>query len=174
VIAYPTEAVWGYGCDPFNARAVQRLLDLKQRDWRKGLIVVAANEAQLEPLLAPLTLQQRQLLRQRWPGPVTWVVPDQQRWLPHWVKGQHGSVAVRVSAHPVVQTLCLAWGGPLISTSANRSGQPPARTELAMRRQLRLDAHDLQPDLIVPGATLGLAKPTAIYDLLSQRLVRQG
>lgn len=174
VIAYPTEAVWGYGCDPFSAVAVGRLLTLKQRDWRKGVILVAADEEQLSPLLSPLTAQHRALLRDSWPGPHTWVIPDRDQWLPRWVKGQHQSVAVRVSSHPVVRALCDAWGGPLVSTSANRSGHPPARTELALRLDERADPRGLRADFIVPGATLGLAKPTAIRDLLSQRTVRQG
>lgn len=174
VIAYPTEAVWGYGCNPFSAAAVARLLMLKQRDWRKGLILVAANEDQLLPLLSPLSPGQRATLRASWPGPNTWVIPDPGRWLPRWVTGEHDSVAVRVSAHPVVRALCAAWGGPLISTSANRSGHPPARTELALRLDERADPRGLQADFIVPGATLGLAKPTAIRDLMSQRIVRQG
>ena len=134
VIAYPTEAVWGLGCDPANAAAVERLLALKQRDMAKGLILVAADLAQVESLLHGLDSQQRQRVLASWPGPHTWVVPVSADF-PLWVRGQHDSVALRVSAHAGVQALCRAFGGPLVSTSANRSGAAPALDEAGVRQQ---------------------------------------
>lgn len=169
VIAYPTEAVWGLGCDPFNAAAVDRLLALKQRPAHKGLILVAADLEQIAPLLAGLPADQRAQLERTWPGPVTWLIPDPHHWIPANVKGDFTSVAVRVSAHPVVRDLCRAWGGPLVSTSANRTGQPPFRSEWALRRHTLL-----QPDLIVPGHTQRLNKPTEIRDLPTGRIMRAG
>lgn len=169
VIAYPTEAVWGLGCDPFNAAAVDRLLALKRRPAHKGLILVAADLAQIAPLLDSLPADQRAQLERTWPGPVTWLIPDPHHWIPANVKGDFTSVAVRVSAHPVVHCLCRAWGGPLVSTSANRAGQPPFRSEWALRRHTLL-----QPDLIVPGQTQHLNKPTEIRDLPTGRIMRAG
>ncbi len=169
VIAYPTEAVWGLGCDPFNAAAVERLLDLKQRPAHKGLILVAADLQQIAPLLDGLPAEQRDQLNRTWPGPVTWLIPDPHNWIPANVKGHFTSVAVRVSAHPVVRDLCRAWGGPLVSTSANLAGQPPFRSEWALRRNTRL-----RPDLIVPGQTQRLNKPTEIRDLPTGRIMRAG
>lgn len=125
VIAYPTEAVYGYGCDPFNEEAVERLLAIKERPWHKGLILIAADMDQLEPLLAPLTPEQLARLEDTWPGPNTWLIPDPEDLVPKIVKGVHGSVAVRVCGHPVARRLCEQWGGPIVSTSANRSGEPP-------------------------------------------------
>ncbi len=170
VIAYPTESVFGYGCDPFNRKAVQRLLAIKGRPMAKGLILVAANEQQVEPLLEPLTPSQRQILSETWPGPVTWLIPDYNSVIPYWIKGEFDSVAVRVSAHPLVRALCSAWGGPLVSTSANASGEPPARSEYSLlRRQFH---HGEGADYIVPGQTQKLAKPTEIRDLQSGRIIR--
>ncbi len=132
VIAYPTEAVWGLGCDPWNEDAVYRLLALKARPVEKGLIVVAANIHQLDFLLEDLPDVWLDRLAGTWPGPNTWLVPHQER-LPEWVTGVHDSVAVRVTDHPLVQELCHLTG-PLISTSANPAGRPAARTRLRVEQ----------------------------------------
>lgn len=120
VIAYPTEAVWGLGCDPFNAEAVKTVLRLKKRAVEKGLILVAASYAQIEPLLADtVTDEQRQALQQPSDKPTTWLVPFNPEKLPSWISGAHHTVAVRISSHALVKALCEAAGMPLVSTSAN-------------------------------------------------------
>lgn len=124
VIACPTEAVWGLSCEPFDRSAVERLLQLKQRPVSKGLILLAACEAQVEFLLQDLPLPQRATLRASWPGPVTFLVPHRGR-VPAWVTGEHDSVAVRVTDHPGMVALCRAYGGPVVSTSANPGGRLP-------------------------------------------------
>src|SRR5690554_420885 len=98
VVAYPTEAVWGLGCDPGNAQAVTRLLALKDRSPDRGLILLAASMEQLEPLLSGLDDLQRQRLRRTWPGPTTWLVPHDNR-VPSWISGCFASVPVRVTDH---------------------------------------------------------------------------
>lgn len=123
VIAYPTEAVWGLGCDPDNDEAVAHLLRLKQRDPAKGLILVAGSIAQFAPWLEGLPLELHAPLAASWPGPNTWLVPDNGR-THALVRGAHDSVALRVSDHPGVIELCEAFGGPIVSTSANRAGEP--------------------------------------------------
>lgn len=168
VVAYPTEAVWGLGCDPWQASAVERIWQIKGRDPGKGVIVIAADLAQIEPFLSRLTAQERALLASTWPGPVTWLVPADEG-VPRWLRGRHDTLALRVSAHPGVQALCRAFGGPLVSTSANRAGQRPARTALQVRCWLGQEV-----DAIVPGQVGGLARPTEIRDLRSQRVVRAG
>lgn len=132
IIAYPTEAVWGLGCDPLNEQAVLKLLALKQRPQSKGLILIAASVEQVEPYLQLLTAQERERVVSSWPAAQTWVVPVEASF-PEWVRGEHLSVAIRVSAHPPVQILCNAFGGAIISTSANLAGQPTAQnaTEIA-------------------------------------------
>jgi len=166
VIAYPTEGVWGLGCDPFDPQAVHRLLDLKGRSAAKGLILAAGDVAQVLPWLDALEPARREAVLATWPGPVTWVVPLPPG-APRWVSGQHEAVAIRVSAHPVVRSLCLAFGGTLVSTSANPQGRNPARSALAVRRYFgdRLDA-------ILPGALGGLRGPTEIRDARSGRVLR--
>ena len=166
VIAYPTEAVWGLGCDPMNRHAGERLLHLKQRDWRKGLILIAANYTQLLPLIADIPLNQLQPALRTWPGPATWLVPASER-VPEWVRGEHQTVAVRVTAHPVAAALCAAYGGAIVSTSANRAGEPPALTVT----QLRLRFGD-QLDAVLTGPLGGRSQPTTIRDLQSGKILR--
>lgn len=167
VIAYPTEAVWGLGCDPMHADAVQRLLALKQRPVEKGLILVAADLAQVQPWLDALPVARREAVLATWPGPVTWLLPDPDQRIPAWIRGHHQSVALRVSAHPQVQALSRAFGGLLVSTSANPAGLPPARTALDVHRYFGEAV-----DAMVPGETGGLDKPTAIRDALTGETLR--
>lgn len=166
VVACPTEAVWGLSCDPDSERAVRRLLSLKRRPVEKGLILVAASESQFGFLLADLPDHQRQTLRDSWPGPTTWLVPHRGRVQP-WVHGEHATVAIRVSAHPVVKTLCEEWGGPLVSTSANPGGSQPPREAFQV---LRYFGGEL--DAILPGRVGGADRPSQIRDLATGTLLR--
>ena len=166
VIAYPTEAVWGLGCDPFNRHSVEHILKLKQRPVHKGLIIVAASTAQIDFLMENLSSAQCQQLESTWPGPRTWLIPHFNR-IPPWVSGASESVAVRISEHPVVQALCLSYGGPIVSTSANVQAQPPAKTSLQVRKYFRKFALHYAPGLIGRSD-----KPSEIRDLLSGRVIR--
>ncbi len=168
MIAYPTEAVFGLGCDPLEYQAVQRILDLKRRDAAKGLILIASRFEQLLPFIAPLDSAQRLSLDASWPGPVTWVVPAAPH-TPFWLTGGRKTIAVRVSAHPRVRELCELCGMALVSTSANKSGAPPARSALQVRNSLGSDV-----DYIVPGPVGGLTRPTEIRDLVSGKILRAG
>lgn len=166
VIACPTEAVWGLSCDPWDREAVARLLQMKRRPQSKGLILVAASAAQLEFLFEELGADQRNILTESWPGPSTWLVPHGSR-VPDWICGEHDKVAVRVSAHPVVSALCSAWGGPLVSTSANFAGARPAMEAFQVRRYFRSEL-----DYVLPGRTGAAGKPTTIRDLASGQVIR--
>ncbi len=166
VVACPTEAVWGLSCDPDSERAVRRLLALKQRAVEKGLILVAASESQFGFLLAGLPDEQRQMLRDSWPGPNTWLVPHRGRVQP-WVHGEHATVAIRVSAHPVVRALCEQWGGPLVSTSANPGGSQPPREAFQV---LRYFGGEL--DALLPGRVGGADRPSQIRDLTTGTVLR--
>ncbi|HEY1990849.1 MAG TPA: Sua5/YciO/YrdC/YwlC family protein [Gammaproteobacteria bacterium] len=168
VIAYPTEAVYGLGCDPLQHLAVRRIIALKQRDAAKGLILIASHISQLLPFMAELPAGVLPKLEASWPGPVTWVVPAAPT-LPFWLSGGRSTVAVRISAHPIVAALCTALGMALVSTSANKSGQPPARTALSARMQLGEGL-----DYILPGAVGGLNKPTEIREALTGKVLRPG
>lgn len=163
VIAYPTEAVWGLGCDPQNDQAIQTILALKQRPWEKGLVVVAANYAQLTPWLLPLSAAQQTQVEATWPGPVTWVLPCQKT-VSKWLRGEHNSLAVRVSAHPLVRQLC-ELTGPLVSTSANPAGLEPARSQQQVEQYF-----GQKLDCILSGELGGRALPSEIRTLDGQRL----
>ncbi|MCG9575932.1 threonylcarbamoyl-AMP synthase [Vibrio tubiashii] len=170
VIAYPTEGVFGVGCDPDNSEAVRKLLDLKQRPADKGLILIAASYQQLIPYIDESQLTQEQLIRvkQSWPGPVTWIMPSSER-VSRWVSGQHQSIAVRVTDHPLVQKMCNAFGKPLTSTSANLSGQPPCMTSEEVYMQFGYDQI-----AVLEGQTGGREKPSEIRDAKSLQVLRQG
>ena len=165
VIAYPTEAVWGLGCDPWNEMAVDRLLALKDRPVHKGLILVADNIRQFDFLLDDLPERWVDRLASTWPGPNTWLVPHQGL-LPEWISGQHDTVALRVSEHPLVRDLC-ALTGPLVSTSANPAGRPSARSRLRVEQYF----HQLL-DGVLGGALGGRRNPSLIRDLRSGDVVR--
>ena len=168
VVLYPTEAVWGLGCDPFHAPAMQRLLALKQRPQAKGMIVIAADFAQLESLLdlSRLPPERRAAVLASWPGPNTWALPCRDD-LPESLRGAHDTLAARVTAHPVAAALCRAFGAPLVSTSANLSGQPPPRSRAL------IDPRILQGvDAVVAGDTGGLERPTPIRDARTGDLLR--
>jgi len=165
VIAYPTEAVYGLGCDPLNEDAVMSLLDIKQRPIEKGLILIASSLDQLHPYLAlDQTIIDR--ITPTWPGPVTWVIPAQS-WVPKWLTGEHDSLAVRVTNHPIARDLCTQFGGPLVSTSAN----PTTRPAIKESRKLLKTFSD-SGIFIVHGKVGELAQETAIYDAVSGKRLR--
>ncbi len=165
VVAYPTESVYGLGCDPFNQQAVMRLLAIKQRPVDKGLILIGADLAQLLPYVI-LTDEQQQQLEAGWPAPLTYLVPITDA-VPDWVRGRHTKVAIRVPDHPLARELCQRVGHPIISTSANLSGRPSARNPFQVARQL-----GDQLDFIVTGACDRASKPSTIIDLESGRTLR--
>ncbi len=166
VIAYPTEAVYGLGCIPEYEFAVQRILLMKNRPMTQGLVLVGSSIDQLMPYMAPLTPDIMKKLLRGWPGPLTWVVPANAA-APPWITGGRASIAVRVSAHPVVRALCQAVDHALVSTSANRSGRPPARSRIAA-----LHGFGAQVDLVLAGATDPQRQPTEIRDALSDTVLR--
>lgn len=169
VIAYPTEAVFGVGCDPDSEEAVMALLALKQRSIDKGLILIADNYEQLKPYIddSALTFEQRERMFSSWPGPVTWVIPAKAT-TPKWLTGQFSSLAVRVTDHEIVKTLCRIYGKPLVSTSANLSGLPPCRTVEEVQEQFQNSIP------IVQGLVGGRKNPSEIRDVLTGELYRQG
>jgi len=167
IIAYPTESVFGLGCDPLRLDAVVRLLELKQRPAAKGLILIASDVEQLLPFLLPLDPSFRERVLASWPGPVTWLLPARPE-TPGLLRGRHETLAVRVTAHPAAAALCRACGHALVSTSANVGGRPPARSALAVRR-----IFGEAIDYVLPGEAGG-APVTEIRDALSNRIVRGG
>lgn len=168
VLAYPTEAVFGLGCDPHDQRAFERLFALKQRPATQGVLLIAADFAQLEPYieLAAVPAAVMQQVRSSWPGPHTWVFPRAST-VPAWICGEHAGIALRVTAHGPAAALCRAFGAALVSTSANPHGQPPARAASVVAGYFgdRLDG-------VLDAPLGGQTSPTTIRDALSGAVIR--
>ena len=175
VIAYPTEAVFGLGCDPWCEAALGRIVAIKRRRFTKGLLLIGADGGHLEPFVRPdwMDWVERCLVRERRASdpPVTWLVPARAG-VPGAVTGSRSGsrarVAVRITAHPVAAGLCRGFGGAIVSTSANTAAAPPGRRALEVRRRL-----GGKLDLVVPGPTGGHLRPSAIRDAESGRTLRE-
>ncbi|PKG84828.1 tRNA threonylcarbamoyladenosine biosynthesis protein RimN [Psychrobacter sp. Sarcosine-02u-2] len=188
LLAYPTESVWGIGCDPFNQQAVEQLLAIKQRPLEKGMIVVTDSVSRLKMLLNSLNEDQRQQVLVSWRNDTdsdvnskqahTWLLPLSENLpvsIPAWITGAHHSVAVRVIDHPLVQQLCrqvVSVHNPygfVVSTSCNPSGQPPALT--LSQAQAYFSNSDEQVGYL-KGETLGYQLPSQISDARTGQVIR--
>ncbi len=167
VIVYPTEAVWGLGCDFLNRAAVMKLLQLKNRPVEKGLILIASRIEQLHPYIQPTHTRDLERALGAWPGHSTFVFPKSP-FLPDWISGAHPSVAVRVSAHPTVIGLCEHLGQAIVSTSANVSGQATF-ADLDQIQSTFGDAVDGYLDRPLGGLT----RPSQIIDAASGEVYRE-
>lgn len=165
VIAYPTESCYGLGCAPTDVRGLKRLLAVKGRSAAKGLLLIAANWAQLKPYVADLAPVQLAQIQRSWPGPVTWVVPASRR-CPALLTGGRTTVAVRVTAHPGAADLCRELGTALVSTSANPSGKKPAKTAAQCRRMFGARVR------VLPGRIGTRRRPSTLIDLASGCVLR--
>jgi L-threonylcarbamoyladenylate synthase len=166
VIAYPTEAVFGLGCLPESREAVERVLAIKRRSWRKGVLLIGSDVAQLECFVELPATRRRAEILASWPGPVTWVLPARPG-VPAWISGGRDTVAVRLTDHALAQALCERVGHAIVSTSANVSRRPPIRQVLRLRRELGSAV-----DYVLAGELGGLAKPTVIKDGRTGRILR--
>lgn len=158
IIAYPTEAVYGLGCDPHNEAALQKLLSLKQRDDGKGVIIIAADYRQLAGFIAPHTGALQQRLSTPAATPTTWVVEAAATLSPR-LTGGRTTIAVRITDHPVAAAICRLFAGPITSTSANLSGSPPAKSAQAVRQQFPQGI-----DTFIDAPVGTLSQPTQIID----------
>jgi tRNA threonylcarbamoyl adenosine modification protein (Sua5/YciO/YrdC/YwlC family) len=168
VIAYPTEAVYGIGCDPHNEDAVSKILALKHRTAAAGLILIGSTFEQFRPWVGPVPGARLELALSSWPGPVTWLFPKSKD-APGFVTGAHDTVAIRVTAHPQCIELCDRFGGPIVSTSANPHSASPARSAGEVEAYFG-------PFLggILEGALGGKQQPSEIRDLLTGKVIRGG
>ena len=168
VIAYPTEAVYGLGCDPGNEAAVRQVLELKSRPASAGLILIADRYERFQSYVDILDRGQLERAVATWPGPVTWLFPRGPE-VPDWLAGSHPSVALRVTAHPVCRALCVAFEGAIVSTSAN-----PGAAERAGSAQQVLGYFADRLCGIVAGELGHIPRPSEIRDLATGRVVRAG
>ena len=167
VIAYPTEAVYGLGCLPLDHAAVLRVLAIKRRSWRMGLLVIGSDLAQLERFVVLPPEPRRSEIVAGWPGPVTWILAARPH-VPRWLSGGRDTLGVRLTDHPVAAQLCAQLGQAIVSTSANVSRRPPLRAARLVRRELGSAV-----DYVLAGEVGGLANPTVIKDGRTGRILRR-
>ena len=170
VIAYPTEAVYGLGCDPKDLSAVKKILELKQRQKEKALILIASNFNQFENYIQPLEKEIKEKLLASWKNntnAITWLVPVKKE-TSRYLKGTFDTLAIRVSHHPIVKKLCEDFGGAIVSTSANISTQESARTAEEVKQ-----IFGNKVDFIVGGETDINAQPSEIRDALTDEIIRK-
>lgn len=165
VIAYPNESVYGLGCLPDNEQAVERVLRLKGRDRSLGLILIAGEWEQFDAWVAGLSTAPDFVELQESEG-ITWVVPASSS-TPEWITGGRDTVAVRRSVHPLAAALSRALDSPLVSTSCNPHGMPPARTEVEAR-----DYFTGEVDWVLPGECGPFEGPTEIRDAATGAVLR--
>ena len=170
VIAYPTEGVWGLGCDPFDEQAVLDILDIKSRPVSKGLILVSGDIKSFDFLIYDLSSIQYQMLEASWPGHNTWLVPHKNR-IPSSVHGKHDTVAIRVSNHPLIKEICDQFGGPIVSTSANPAGCPSAKTSIQVRRYFSRKIAN-EEIALMPGRIGNAQSESTIRCLSSGKILR--
>lgn len=166
VVAYPTEAVYGLGCDPDNYSALEKIVQLKGRDADKGMIIIAAEFGQLAPYLKNPDNTLRDKLNREADTPTTWVVDAAER-LHKLLTGGRSTIAVRITQHPTAAALSRSFGGAITSTSANPSGAEPARTAAEVLRQFPQGI-----DTVVDAAVGDLAQPTRIIDARTNERLR--
>lgn len=168
IIAYPTEAVFGLGCDPRNEAAVRKLLALKGRPESAGFVLIASEFSQIEPWIAETDPSLLQKAMQTWPGPITWLFP-RAAGVPDYVAGNHATVAVRITAHEPSRALCTAFGSALISSSANHTAAKPARSASEVEDYF---GHFIGG--ILTGPLGGSERPSEIRDLVTGKVIRKG
>jgi L-threonylcarbamoyladenylate synthase len=168
VIAYPTEGVFGLGCNPDNSSAVEKVLNIKKRSRDKGLILLAGDYSQVQKYIdeTAITTDQMTTILSRWPNAITQVLPVKKN-VPKLLRGAFNSIAIRVTTHPDVIALCDTTGGAIVSTSANLSGKPSATTW-----QEVLEQFPNELDGIVKSETLGATSSSTIIDGLTGEVFR--
>ena len=170
LIAYPTETVYGLGADPYNSEAIQKIFTAKGRAEDKGIILLIRGADDLSRLICNISPTAQILIEAFWPGPLT-LVFRANRDLPPALLGGRGTVALRHSSSPIATQLLTAFSGPLTSTSANRSTEPPARSACEVENALGDHL-----DLILDGGPSASAIPSTLVDVSSDRaiLLREG
>ena len=134
VIAYPTESCFGFGCDPHNYKAVNKILKIKKRNKNKGLIVVADKFLRFDKLVQTIGDEDMEYVSKFWPGPYSFILATNPKISPI-LTGAHNSLAVRVSRHNLIRQLCVYLAIPLVSTSANKSNCISVKTYRECTRQ---------------------------------------
>jgi L-threonylcarbamoyladenylate synthase len=157
VIAFPTDTVYGLGADAFNATAVEKVYEIKDRSRDQGLPLLIADVEQLTSLAEPIPEMAWFFVRRFWPGGLTLVVSRKDLLPAHLASGP--TIAVRMPSHPICLALIKGLGTPITGTSANISGQPAALTADEVERQLQG-----RIDLVIDGGKCPGGKESTIVD----------
>jgi len=166
LVAYPTEAVYGLGCDPLNRDAVLALQALKKRSQNKGLILIAADYSQLSAYVKKLPDNLLKKIQQPSEQAITWLLPAQDS-VPRWLTGGRSTIAVRIVKHALAKELCELAQMPLVSTSANISGHQA----LSVAHHTRLKFAG-QGVYTINGQVGKASQPSQIIDALSGKRLR--
>lgn len=165
IVAYPTETVYGLGVDPFSEKALAALFALKERDEGNPVLLIVSNLDQLNETVDTVSARAATYAKAFWPGPLSLLFPCAGR-LPEALRGPDARVCVRWTASESAATLCDAFGGAIVSTSANRTGEAPA---------MSVDAVDpVGIAVCVDGGTLAPSLPSTVLDPETGEVLREG
>ncbi|MCX6738419.1 MAG: L-threonylcarbamoyladenylate synthase [Candidatus Parcubacteria bacterium] len=162
VIAYPTDTVYGIGCHIFNNKAIERILELKKRDKNNSLLV-AVSDFEMMSDIAVFTEKERKFMGKFLPGPIAFILPKKSN-ISDLVTGKRNTLGVRIPDNKETLAIIKQAGFPIITTSANISGQKP----IIMGKDI-----DLKVDFVVEGKCK-YKKPSTIVDLINKKILRQG
>ncbi|XRX42701.1 MAG: Sua5/YciO/YrdC/YwlC family protein [Buchnera aphidicola (Eriosoma harunire)] len=169
VIVYPTESMFGLGCDPDSYSAVMKLLHMKKRNIYKGFILISAYYRQLQPYILErkISINHKKKMFSHWPGHITFLLPANDH-VPYWLVGRSNFIAARITKHPIVRKLCIRFGKALISTSANITGKPPCLKIQDIYRQFGRSIAFLN------GAIGRQRNPSQIINIITGEIIRRG
>jgi len=170
VIVYPTESVYGFGCDPMQPQAIEKIIALKKRPSHKGFILIISHISQLDLYLDKDKVTERNwgVVEKSWPGPVTWILPAKKD-VNDFLLGPNQTIAIRMTAHPISKALCDEMNGAIVSTSVNRSEQAPIKQPEIIQSQFSGNISG-----IVAGDLGTQSKPSWVIDFATQSVLRQG
>ena len=170
IIGFRTDTLYGLGADPFNPRAVGRIRELKGREESNPILVLISDLSETERFIASQSETFKTIASRFWPGPLT-LVGTARAELPTELTSGTGTIGVRLPDNDGVRALVRACGGSLTATSANISGQPPARTAEAVRKYFPSGV-----DLVIDDGEVTATQASTVLDLSSDpaRLVREG
>ena len=163
IIIYPTEGIYGIGCDAFNQKSVNKVISIKGRSNSKSFIVICSDVIQLKTIINENYVNNQELLAKNF---ITWIVPAHQK-CPSWLT-INNTVAVRITDHPVIDNLCNGLNGPIISTSANYSNQ----SYINDIKKIEV-LFDKKVDYIIEGKLGGEIKSSTIKDIVTKEVLRK-
>lgn len=162
VVIYPTDTVYGLGCDPANVDATRRICEIKGRADKP--LPLACSDVEAAKRIVKFNPIAEKLAERFWPGPLTMVLPAKVDY-PIWVTHGARTLGVRVPGHPVARRLAKLSGGVIVTTSANKSGEPPPKTALEAAEQIGEEV-----DLILDAGPAPLKQPSTVLDLSGDEL----